>query len=94
MPFPLTNTRAGAGALAARRAREGSAALNPSTIGELLSGFFAFYTPALADWAQGRNSSRRASTWWGEWKEAPWPGLKAYIIGIEDPFNAGGLARV
>lgn len=80
---------AGAGAYLGRRAREGEAAINSQTIGQLLAGFFQFYAPVLGDWAQGCNSSWRASTWWGDWKEAGWPGGKNYIFCIEDPFNAG-----
>jgi hypothetical protein len=43
----------------------------------------------LTDWSMGRNSSWRASTWWGDWKDAAWYPAKQYIFSIEDPFNAG-----
>jgi hypothetical protein len=88
-PLWLLFVCAGAGAFLGRRAREGEGALNNQTVGQLLAGFFQFYAPVLGDWAQGRNSSWRASTWWGNWKEAGWPGAKNYIFCIEDPFNAG-----
>lgn len=79
----------GAGAYQVRKQRAGPEAVNACSIGELLAGFFDFYAPVLTDWAAGRNSSWRASTFWGDWKEAPWYPAKNYIFSIEDPFNAG-----
>jgi hypothetical protein len=79
---------AGAGAYLSRRNRAGPGTLNTQSVAELLAGFFEFYTPVLTDWSLARNSSWRASTWWGDWKQAAWGG-KTYIFGLEDPFNAG-----
>jgi len=69
--------------------RAGPESVNSQSIGELLSGFFEFYAPCLLDWCEGRNSCWRASTWWGEWREAAWYPAKSYLFSIEDPFNAG-----
>jgi hypothetical protein len=80
---------AGAGAYLSRRNRAGPESFNTQCTAELLAGFFEFYAPVLTDWSLGCNSNWRASTWWGDWKQASWGG-KTYIFGLEDPFNAGG----